>query len=67
MTTPSIAQPLELLATDAEIAEWPVGPCSICSRRILAGHRFARVVKSGRRAHVSCISMAAGTDSRRAA
>lgn len=47
------------LATDADTARHPAGPCAVCGRAVLRGHRYARLVPSGRLAHVPCVGRAA--------
>ena len=47
------------LATDADTARRPAGPCSVCRRAILTGDRYALLVPSGRAAHVHCVALAA--------
>jgi hypothetical protein len=49
----------ELLATDTATATRPAGPCAICSRGIINGDRFARLL-TGKYAHTLCIGKAAG-------
>jgi hypothetical protein len=49
--------PGTLLATDAATATTNAGPCRICSRAILRGDRFARLL-TGRLAHLGCIGTA---------
>jgi hypothetical protein len=58
-------QLLELLAEDADTASRPAGPCRICSRAILSGDRYARLVPSGQLAHLLCIGRMAATPRRR--
>lgn len=55
------------LATDADVATRPVGPCSICRRCILRGYRFALLVPDGKAAHVACIARRALAPAGRAA
>lgn len=55
------------LATDADTAAHPLGPCSLCRRGIFRGQRYGYVYPSGQLAHVVCVASQAGTDTRRAA
>jgi hypothetical protein len=55
------------LAEEAGTATRPVGPCSICSRAILRGARYALVVPGGESAHVVCIARRALAPARRTA
>ena len=55
------------LATDADTATRPAGPCSLCGRAILRGHRFALGVPDGKAAHVACIARRALAPAGRAA
>jgi hypothetical protein len=64
---PSFSLGSGLLAADAAIADRPTGPCSLCRRAILRGHRSALLVPSGRVAHLSCIAWQAATMPDRAA
>ena len=56
MTVTTLEQRLaaSLLATDADTATQPAGPCAICPHPILRGERYARL-PSGRYAHVPCV------------
>ncbi|WP_300611054.1 hypothetical protein [Trebonia sp.] len=44
------------LAVDAATASTAAGPCHLCERAILRGERYARLVPSGRLAHLACIA-----------
>jgi hypothetical protein len=55
------------LATDADSATRPGGPCALCQRGILKGARFALVFPGGESAHVMCIAGRALAPTRRAA
>lgn len=53
------------LATDADTATRPMGPCQLCERGVLRGQRYGHLVPSGQAAHLSCIAQAAETPARR--
>lgn len=65
-TAPGVQIPVPLV-TDAATASTAAGPCHLCQRGIWRGQRYARLVPSGRLAHLVCIGRTAGTAARRAA
>jgi hypothetical protein len=67
MTDTTAVQLPAPLATGAAAASVAAGPCALCQHGILRGDRYARLVPSGRLAHLTCIAGNAGTAARRTA
>jgi len=61
VTVATVAERLaaNLLADDAATAKTSTRPCAVCRRRIGRGDRYARLVPSGKLAHLPCVAAAA--------